>query len=71
MTKLAWMDLKNQQIYLYRKRAQTHRLRRGFLILIYVFLGLIAVILPPLMLADGLPLIALSLLSLLPVSILI
>jgi len=71
MDKETWLDVKEHQIKLYRKRASFHKKTRGTLTFIYVFAGICALIMPWVMLAEGYPLIALGLFILIPVAMLI
>jgi len=66
-----WLDLKEQQIELYLKRANFHKRKRGMMIALYVLGGICAVIMPLIMLAGEYYLVALGFLILVPVSILI
>ncbi|MCL2216263.1 MAG: hypothetical protein FWB91_04490 [Defluviitaleaceae bacterium] len=70
MDKQAWLDLKQEQISLYRKRAGFHKRKRRTLLLISVIGWFFAVIMP-LGLLEVYPLAALGFLILIPVSILI
>jgi len=67
----AWLDVKQRQIQMYRKRADYHKRKRGTLTLIYVLGSICVLIMPWVMFAAGQPLIALGLFILIPVSILV
>ena len=71
MDKQAWLDVKQHQIELYRKRANFHAGKRITMTLLYLFCGLCAIIMPVAMLGSGFYLVALGFLILIPVSILI
>ena len=70
MDKQVWLDVKQHQIKLYRKRAAFHTRKRKTLTLICVISGILAAFMPFFMLVLNRPLIALGFLILIPVSIL-
>jgi hypothetical protein len=66
-----WMRIKKQQIEMYSERAKVHDRRRTLLTVLYVIGVICGVLVPLILLGNGLPLIALGVLILIPVSILI
>ena len=71
MDKQTWLDVKQQQIELYRKRATFHDRKKGALTLLYSLGGICAVLMPLIMVSIEQYLLALSFLILIPVSFLI
>ena len=71
MNKQTWLDVKENQIKLYKERAKFHKKRRNLLFFLYLILILCSVIIPWSMFTQGLFLIGLSFFILIPVSMLI
>ena len=71
MDKQTWLDVKEQQIALYRKRADFHERKRKMLTALYVLGGSCAAIMPLILFMAEQYLLALGFLILIPVSILI
>jgi len=71
MTKEIWLDIKQQQIAMYRSRASTHALKRGLMMLAYIPGFVLAFVLPFILWAEGQFLAGLAAIILYPVSALV
>ena len=71
MNKDTWLDIKHQQVNLYRERARTHSIKRGFMMFTYISGIIFSIILPLVFLAEEQILAALASLVLIPVSMLV